>query len=82
MNLEVGASTDEFPNQSDSLGKRVEVCFKFDASRTIGGEVVREDIEGPFNTIIKLDDGRYILAGECSYKLTEIDGPDLSTGSF
>lgn len=59
---------DQFPKQGSYLGKRVEVIFRYSATRMVYGEVVRDDMEGDFRTIIKLDDGRYILADECQYR--------------
>lgn len=59
----------DFPKQGEYLDKRVEVCFYYDTSETIGGVIVRDDMDEPFKTIIKLDDGRFILAGECQYSI-------------
>lgn len=58
----------EFPDQGLHYGKRVEVCFHCDTRFTVMGEVVRDDAGEPYQTIIKLDDGRYILATECQYR--------------
>lgn len=58
---------DKFPQQSDYVGRRVRVCFHYDTSRCVEGEIVRDDREHPFDTIIKLDDGRYVRATECQY---------------
>lgn len=49
------------------MGKKVNVCFNYDTSKTISGIIVRDDIEEPGRTIIKLDDGRYVLGAECQY---------------
>ena len=54
-----------FPRQSDLLGKRVRVCFRYDTDHELGGECVRDDLETPWMTILRLDDGRHVLAGEC-----------------
>jgi hypothetical protein len=62
---------DEFPAQGDNLGKRVNVCFNYDTSRTIAGRIVRDDITEPFATIIKLEDSRYVMANECQYQPIE-----------
>lgn len=70
---------DHFPKQADenykypSLGKRVKVCYKYDTTRTHMGTIVRNDIEEPGETIIKLDNGRYIRAEECQYSMEKID---------
>lgn len=58
-----------FPAQGSYLGRRVRVCFHYDTEVTIGGEVVRDDVDAPYALIIKLDDGRYVLATECMYAL-------------
>lgn len=66
---------DQFPKQRDWVGRRVTVCFHYDTSKTIGGEIVRDDMESPNGddssgiTIIRLDDGRHVLATECQYSL-------------
>lgn len=68
---------DHFPKQADEnykyskLGKRVKVYYKYDNTRTHMGTIVRDDIEEPGETIIKLDNGRYIRAEECQYSILE-----------
>ena len=57
----------EFPKQGDFKDKAVSVCFNYDTKKRIKGNVVRDDIEAPHLTIIKLSDGRYVLATECHY---------------
>lgn len=57
----------KFPKQGKFLKRRVEVCFNYDPSNRIEGEIVRDDSEEPGVLIIKLDDGRYVLATECMY---------------
>jgi hypothetical protein len=68
MGVKTGISMDAWPEQTDWVGRRVDVCFLDDASHRIAGEIVRDDISGnrPI-TIIKLDDGRYVLNTECQY---------------
>ena len=58
---------DSFPRQSGNIGSRVQVCFHYDTSRTCNGTIVRSDAEDPWRTIIRLDDGRHVLATECQY---------------
>ena len=58
---------ERFPTQSDWVGRRVEVCFFYDTSHTIGGEIIRDDEESPNIMLIKLDDGRVLLSTECQY---------------
>lgn len=56
-----------FPNQSQYVNRRVMVCFKYDTTRWIDGTIIRDDREEPFETLIKLDDGRVIRGTECQY---------------
>lgn len=64
---------DNFPKQADEnyaypkVGKRVEVCYHYDTSKCHYGVIVRDDIEEPFETIIKLDNERYVRGCECQY---------------
>lgn len=58
---------DRFPEQGSFLGRRVEVCFDYDTTRTILGRCVRDDAGGDGRMIILLDDGRAVLATECQY---------------
>jgi hypothetical protein len=60
---------DEFtePPQGSYKNKRAKVCFNYDANRTIEGTIVRDDMEKPWLTVIKLDLGRYVLATECQF---------------
>lgn len=66
---------DKFPKQKDnnykypSIGKRVEVCYHYDTTKKHTGTIVRDDIEEPFETIIKLDNGRYLRGVECQFSL-------------
>ena len=73
---------DKFPKQKDEnykypefkVGSRVKVCYHFDTSKCHYGTIVRDDLEEPFETIIKLDNGRYLRAVECQYSyIDEID---------
>lgn len=57
----------KFPKQSNHLNKRTKVCFNYDTSSLIDGTIVRDDLEQPFVTLIKLDDGRYVKSTECQY---------------
>ena len=67
---------DKFPRQSDkdnkypeyAVGAMVKVYFHYDTSKYCMGTVVRDDIEEPYVTIIRLDDGRYILGTECQFQ--------------
>lgn len=61
----------KYPAQGTHYLAKVEVCFNYDPTQTLQGQIVRDDIEEPHLTIIKLDDGRYILATECQYSVIE-----------
>jgi len=67
MGIAKNISHDTFPRQGDLVGRRTDVCFLYDTSHVISGTIVRDDREEPFVTIIRLDDGRYVLATECMY---------------
>lgn len=56
-----------FPKQGRDLNRRVTVFFHYDIANSISGEIVRDDMDAPFVCIIKLDDGRHVLATECQY---------------
>ena len=66
---------DKFPKQKDEnyiyprfkVGSRVKVCYHYDTSKCHYGTIVRDDLEEPFETIIKLDNGRYLRAVECQF---------------
>lgn len=70
---------DRFPKQRDkdykypymAVGSRVKVCFHYDASKFCMGTVVRSDLEEPGETIIRLDDGRYLRDVECQYSYVD-----------
>jgi hypothetical protein len=64
-----GIDFEAFPAQSGNLGAAVTVTFRYDATRGLGGRIVRDDRDPPFVTIIALDDGRHVLAGECQYAI-------------
>ena len=66
-------SISTFPKQHRTLHARVKVCFHYDAEHMIGGTIVREDIEEPFDMIIRLDDGRYVRGVECQYQYERIE---------
>lgn len=60
-------NADKFPDQTEWVGRKVRVSFNDDTRRQIGGVVVRDDAFEPHIGIIKLDDGRHVLATECQY---------------
>ena len=66
---------DKFPKQKDEnyiyprfkVGSRVKVYYHYDTLKYHYGTIVRDDLEEPFETIIKLDNGRYLRAVECQF---------------
>jgi hypothetical protein len=60
-------SYDKFPKQSPY--EKVWVAFNYEFDHDAPGTIVRDDAESPYVTIIKLDDGRFILGTECQYSL-------------
>lgn len=63
----VNPTAGRFPKQSEWVGMRVEVCFHYDTSRTVGGTVVRDDREPPHEMLIQLDDGPVVRSVECQH---------------
>lgn len=59
----------KFPNQTSHVNQRVNVCFHYDTTATVAGTIIRDDAEEPFETLIKLDNGRVIRGCECQYML-------------
>lgn len=72
MGIQSGITAKEFPKQSSWKGNKVKVCFNFTIKDSIEGVIVRDDMEAPFKTIVKLDDGRYVLGTECQYSLLDV----------
>lgn len=69
MGVVKNISFGSFPRQGDHLNKKAVVCFNYDTSKTIAGTIVRDDREYPFLTMIRLGDGRTVLASECQYSI-------------
>lgn len=76
MGIAKNISATEWPKQGDYLGRRCRVCFKYDTSQEVMGTIVRDDAEEPCLTIIRLDDGRVVLATECMF------APEASAQGF
>jgi hypothetical protein len=57
-----------YPRQGSNLGQPCEVCFNYDTAHSVSGVIVRDDVEAPYQTIIRLDDGRYVRSVECQYR--------------
>lgn len=81
MGIEKKIDVNSFPkqysveeSQMGGIGRKVEVCFFYKAENTIPGVIILDDRELPFRTIIRLCDGRIILATECQYRaLPDVD---------
>jgi len=71
MGTQQNITRDRFPAQGKWVGKRVSVCFHYNTHDQVEGTIVRDDSEDPHCTIIRLDDGRHVLATECQYGLKE-----------
>jgi hypothetical protein len=63
---------DAFPKQSD-LGSRVRIIFNDDYSRYAFGTIVRQDVTDNRlftpNTIIQMDDNRFVTNLDCTFRL-------------
>ena len=76
---------DNFPKQKDEnykypqfkVGSRVKVFYHYDTSKYHYGTIVRDDLEEPFETIIKLDNGRYLRATECQFSHVDEASDDV-----
>lgn len=64
-----GIDFENFPKQSDWLGRSVKVCYNYDTSKQTKGTIIRDDREKPYMTIFQLENGRVVLATECMYSL-------------
>lgn len=62
-----GVSATEWPTQGEGLHQRCAVIFNY-GGEALHGTVVRDDVGQPFETIIRLDDGRYVRGVECQYR--------------
>ena len=59
---------DNYPKQTENVNRIVMVCYHFDTSKIDLGVIVRDDDIEPFETIIRLKNGKYIRAVECQYR--------------
>ena len=57
----------DFPKQGEWLGKLVNVKFFGDRKTMVLGIVIREDVEPPGLTLIRLHDGRVVTGTEVRY---------------
>lgn len=77
MGIHGNITSTKYPAQGSYLGRRVSVCFHYDAGTLVPGTLVRDDVEDPWRTIIRLDDGRHVLSTECQWSPTQdADRPD------
>ena len=60
---------EKFPQQSEYVGKKVELCFHYNTLEKVIATVVRDDKEEPGETIFLTLDGRIILSTECHWTL-------------
>jgi hypothetical protein len=67
MGIHANINSHRWPKQGPYLGAPVEVAFNYDTRHTVEGVVVRDDAEEPYRTIIRLANGRYVLATECQW---------------
>lgn len=90
MGIEKKIDINSFPKQYSAaessiggIGRKVKVCFYYKAENTIPGVIIRDDKELPFRTIIRLYDGRVILATECQYRaLPDVDEEVIKQFAF
>ena len=59
-----------FPKQSEYVNRRCKVCFHYNTTKWIMGTVIRDDREEPYETLIRLDDGRVIRGVECQFSFS------------
>lgn len=72
MGVENNVGFSRWPEQSDWVGRRVLVCFDYDTTNQMGGEIVRCDNEEPGQMIIRLDDNRYVRSVECMWSFERV----------
>jgi len=74
MGVHRNIGADKFPRQGELRG--CSVIFNYDTGRKFRGEVVREDLEEPYLTIIRLEDGRFVLTTECQWQPDSLALPE------
>lgn len=72
MGVAENITASRFPRQGPYLGAHVKVCFHYDTSVLIGGSIVRDDAEAPWQTIIRTTTGLYLRATECQYSIVSL----------
>jgi len=72
MGCHKNITADNFPRQSDFVGKATSVCFHY-GLQSFPATIVRDDLDAPFIMIFKLEDGRHVLSTECQYRSVAFD---------
>lgn len=67
----VNIDFDHFPQQSETVGKDVRVCYNFNTRDCHLGKIIRSDSEEPYLTVIRLVNGRVLLDSECQYQILD-----------
>ena len=68
MGVSAHVGYEKFPRQGKHLGLACKVLFEY-RGEGVWGTVVRDDLDEPFIMIIRLVDGRHVLATECQYSI-------------
>lgn len=72
MGVEASIAHDRFPRQGSWVGRRVLVAFHYDTSHVVPGIIVRDDVEAPWQMIIRIgEEGavpRFVLSTECQWR--------------
>lgn len=68
MGVEPNIGPDRYPRQGVYLGRKVRVCFDYDVTACLLGEVIRDDAQAPGRMVIRLDNGWVVLSTECQWQ--------------
>ena len=63
-----GISATQFPRQSEYVNTGALVVFHYEIEHQHTCVIVRDDIDDPWETIIRLSDGRHVLGTECQWR--------------
>lgn len=63
-----GYRMNSYPVQTEDLGKLVDVYFQYDMEKHMDGRIVRQDKAAPYLTVIRLDNGNYVLGHEIEFR--------------
>jgi hypothetical protein len=75
MGVHHNITHESFPTQQ-RVGQRVRVYFHYNTEHAIGGVIVRDDREEPYETLIRLADGRIVRGAECQYSIVSAEYTD------